>query len=133
MRPRTALAAIALTLAPAVALAGCSSDDAGTATAGSDSSSTEATSATTGDSAGSTDGSTSSDTTKVDANTATVEEMTAAFEAAGIANAAKWAHEVEEYRPYDTDDPEFTHLREELAKYNPSDETVNQIISTLTL
>ena len=42
-------------------------------------------------------------TTKVNANDASVEELAAAFEAAGIPNAARWAHEVEEYRPYSDD------------------------------
>ncbi len=67
----------------------------------------------------------------VDANTATVQELTAAFEAAGISNAARWANEVEEYRPYDTSDPDLTHLRDELAKYNPAPETIDAIIAAL--
>lgn len=70
---------------------------------------------------------------KVNANTASVSELTAALTAAGVSNPSKWAREVEEYRPYPTDDPTFASLRKELAKYNPSDETVNQIISALTL
>lgn len=70
---------------------------------------------------------------KVNANTATVAELTAAFEAAGIANASRWAREVEEYRPYPTNDPTFAKLRGELAKYNPGPGVVDQIIAVLTL
>ena len=72
-------------------------------------------------------------TGKVDANTASVAELTAAFEAAGIPSAARWAREVEEYRPYPTDDPTFARLRSNLAKYNPAPEVVDQIIATLSL
>ncbi len=68
---------------------------------------------------------------KVSANDATEDELVAAFEAAGIANAAKWADEVVEYRPYAADDPDFTTLREELAKYNPEAGTIDQIIAVL--
>jgi hypothetical protein len=71
--------------------------------------------------------------TKVDANKASVAELQAAFEAAGISNAAKWAREVEEYRPYPTNDPSFAKLRSELAKYNPSPEVVTKIVATLSL
>lgn len=75
----------------------------------------------------------SGDATTVDANSATVAELTAAFEADGIANASRWAREVEEYRPYPTDDPTLAKLREELKKYNPSSEVVDQIVAALTL
>ncbi len=70
---------------------------------------------------------------KVSANDASVEELAAAFTAAGIPNADKWAREVDEYRPYDTSDPTFAHLRDELAKYNPAPEVVEQIIAALSL
>jgi hypothetical protein len=69
----------------------------------------------------------------VSANDASVAELQAAFESAGIDNAAKWAREVDEYRPYPTDDPTFAKLRQNLAKYHPSDAVVAQIIATLTL
>ena len=62
---------------------------------------------------------TGSVTQRVNANSASVAELQRAFEAAGIASAARWAREVEEYRPYPTDDPSFAKLRRELAKYNP--------------
>ena len=70
---------------------------------------------------------------KVPANSATRAQMTAAFEAAGISNAARWAVEVEEYRPYPTTDPTFAKLRQNLAKYNPGPGVVDAIISTLSL
>ena len=76
---------------------------------------------------------TGSVTQKVNANTATVAEMQRAFEAAGISSAARWAREVEEYRPYPTDDPSFAKLRRELAKYNPGPGVVDQIVATLAL
>lgn len=70
---------------------------------------------------------------KVNANTASVAELQRAFEAAGIANAARWAREVEEYRPYPTNDPTFAKLRGELAKYKPAAGVVDQIVATLSL
>jgi hypothetical protein len=72
-------------------------------------------------------------TQKVNANTASQAELQAAFTAAGISNAARWAGEVVEYRPYPTEDPTFAKLRAELAKYNPGQTTVDQIVATLTL
>jgi DNA uptake protein ComE-like DNA-binding protein len=70
-------------------------------------------------------------TAKVNANTATVDELTAALQAAGVPSAARWAHEVEEYRPYTSDN--WAHLRTELAKYNIDADTLNKILSALTL
>jgi hypothetical protein len=70
---------------------------------------------------------------KVNANTATIAEMQRAFEAAGIPNAARWAREVDEYRPYPTNDPSFGKLRQELAKYNPSPDVLQKILETLTV
>ena len=70
---------------------------------------------------------------KVNANTASVAELQQAFEAAGISNAGRWAREVEEYRPYPTNDPSFAKLRQELAKYNPGPGVVDQIVATLSL
>lgn len=68
---------------------------------------------------------------KVNANTANVDEIAAALTAAGVDNADRWAREVEEYRPYDTSDPDLTHLRDELAKYNPGEGVVDAIVSAL--
>jgi hypothetical protein len=82
---------------------------------------------------GASDTTTSDASTTVDANAATVAELTAAFEADGISNASRWAREVEEYRPYPTDDPTFAKLREKLKKYNPSSAVVDQIVAALTL
>lgn len=70
-------------------------------------------------------------TEKVNANTASEDEMVAAFEAAGVENAEQWAHEVEEYRPYEDDG--WAKLRDELSKYNIDDETFNKITSVLEL
>lgn len=70
---------------------------------------------------------------KVNANTASVPELQKALESAGVPNAARWAREVEEYRPYPTDDPTFAKLRQNLAKYNPAPDVVEKIISALSL
>lgn len=68
---------------------------------------------------------------KVSANTASEDEIAAALERAGVSNAERWAEEVVEYRPYPADDPDLTRLRENLAKYNPGEETTNKIVSAL--
>jgi hypothetical protein len=70
---------------------------------------------------------------KVSANDASIAQLQQAFEAAGIPNAARWAREVEEYRPYPTNDPGFAKLRQELSKYNPSPDVLEKIIATLSL
>ena len=70
---------------------------------------------------------------KVDANKASVSELTAALTAAGVPSANRWAKEVEEYRPYPTDDATFAKLRQNLAKYNPGDDVVEKIVSALSL
>jgi DNA uptake protein ComE-like DNA-binding protein len=69
-------------------------------------------------------------TTNLNANTASVAELQAAFEAAGISNADKWAREVAEYRPY-PDDPTWGQLRQELGKYNIDPAVLEQIIALL--
>ena len=70
---------------------------------------------------------------RLSANNATEDELEAAFEAAGIANAEQWAREVEEYRPYPVDDPSFLKLRAELQKYNPGPGVVDAIVALLEL
>lgn len=70
---------------------------------------------------------------KVSANSASRADLQAAFEHAQISNAGKWAREVEEYRPYPEDDPDYAKLRGELAKYNPTPGVVDQIIAQLEL
>lgn len=69
-------------------------------------------------------------TERVNANTASVEELQAAFEAAGISNADRWAREVAEYRPY-PDDPDWSKLRGELSKYNIGSDVLERIITVL--
>jgi hypothetical protein len=68
---------------------------------------------------------------KVSANTASDKEIEAALAAAGVSNAGRWSHEVVEYRPYPMDDPNLQKLRDNLAKYNPGEETVDKIVSAL--
>jgi hypothetical protein len=70
---------------------------------------------------------------KANANTASHDELAAALTAAGVDNAERWAREIDEYRPYPTDDPTFAKLRGELEKYGPSKETVDLIVSALSL
>ena len=68
--------------------------------------------------------------TKLNVNTASVAELQAAFEAAGISNADRWAREVAEYRPY-ASDPTWAQLRQELGKYNIDPVVLEQIIALL--
>ncbi|MGE0570022.1 MAG: hypothetical protein AB7H85_11055 [Dehalococcoidia bacterium] len=70
---------------------------------------------------------------KVSANNASIDELAAAFDAAGIANGSRWAREVDEYRPYDETDPTMGKLRQNLAKYNPGPGVVDAIIAVLSL
>ncbi|MFN8520094.1 MAG: hypothetical protein U0667_12040 [Chloroflexota bacterium] len=66
----------------------------------------------------------------IDVNAATQEEIAAAFVAAGIPNADRWAREVVEYRPYEAD-PTWARLRQELGKYNIDPAVLEQIIALL--
>jgi hypothetical protein len=66
----------------------------------------------------------------IDVNTATQEEIAAAFVAAGIPNAERWAQEVVEYRPYEAD-PTWARLRQELGKYGIDPAVLETIISLL--
>jgi hypothetical protein len=75
----------------------------------------------------------SSTATKASANNATAAQLLAAFEAGGVPNASRWVREVEEYRPYPTDDPTFAKLKSNLAKYNPSADTLSRILAALSL
>jgi DNA uptake protein ComE-like DNA-binding protein len=81
--------------------------------------------------AGTAAGSAANSVRKVSANTASEEEITAALTAAGVSNPGRWAKEVVEYRPYPADDPNLTKLRDNLAKYNPGQETADKIVSAL--
>lgn len=73
----------------------------------------------------------SSATTRVSANTASQGELIAALTAAGVPNAERWAREIQEYRPYDASDTGLTKLQQNLAKYQPSAETLAGILSVL--
>ena len=70
---------------------------------------------------------------KVSANNATNAQLIAAFTAAGVPNPSNWAREVQEYRPYDTNDANLTKLRQNLVKYNPAAGVVDKIVATLSL
>ncbi len=67
---------------------------------------------------------------KVDPNTASADEITAALEKAGVSNAAKWAKEIEEYKPYQADTM-ADKLKSQLGKYGADAQTVQKIISVL--
>jgi hypothetical protein len=68
---------------------------------------------------------------QVDANTATEDELVAAYRSAEVPNPAKWAEETVEYRPYPEDDPTFAKLHKNLAKYGPGEDTLNRNVSAL--
>jgi hypothetical protein len=70
---------------------------------------------------------------KVNANTATAEQIQAALETGGVPNAARWTREILEYRPYPTTDPSLAKLRQELAKYNPGPDVVDKIVAVLAV
>jgi competence protein ComEA len=76
---------------------------------------------------------TAASTTKASANNATAAQLQAAFEAGGVPNASRWVVEVQEYRPYPVDDPTFAKLKSNLAKYNPSADTLSRILAALSL
>lgn len=119
MRPTRFLPALALSAG--LVLTACGGDDSSSTSSDQPATTVEAPS-----------GSVAAGTT-VDANTASKAEIAAALDAAGVPNAEKWADEITEYRPYATDDPTFAKLREELAKYNPADGVIDQIIAVLSL
>jgi hypothetical protein len=125
-KSRSLLAAAAAILA--VGLAACGGDDAASDAASSAASGTSV-AATTG--AAATGTAAAADAAKVSANTAGAEEIQQALEAAGVDNADRWTREVMEYRPYDDGDASLAKLRQNLAKYNPGDDTMNKILSAL--
>ncbi len=130
----TRLRAVGATVAIGAVLVGCGS----TASTTGSTTSTAATGSaglvtTTSASTGGTTPATASVTVvKVSANTASAAEIQKALEAAGVTNAARWTKEVMEYRPYAADDVNLSALKKELAKYNPSPETLAAILSALT-
>jgi len=124
-RVLTALIAAAVTLA---ACGGAASPPASNANANVTASSTAAPAAS-----GAATTTTASSATRASANNATAAQLQAAFEGAGVPNASRWIIEVQEYRPYPTDDPTFAKLKSNLAKYNPSADTLGRILAALTL
>jgi hypothetical protein len=68
---------------------------------------------------------------KVSANSSTEDEIAAALQAAGVPSPQRWAAEVVEYRPYPLDDLTLAKLRQNLAKYNPSQQTLDKIVAAL--
>jgi hypothetical protein len=68
---------------------------------------------------------------KVSANTASQDAIASALKVAGVPSPNRWAAEVVEYRPYAISDLGLAKLRENLAKYNPAQKTVDQIVSVL--
>jgi DNA uptake protein ComE-like DNA-binding protein len=119
-------------LAGAMALAACSSQ-ASSSTAPAAAPTTFSAAAPTPSAATSAGTPAASAAQRVNANTASQEEVAQALAAGGVPNAARWAREVVEYRPYPTDDPSFAKLRQELAKYNPTPDVVDKIVASLTL
>jgi hypothetical protein len=123
----------------AVVLAGCGGT-ASTATAPTaptaDSASADVSARTDDETGDDTDDDTDDDTAaagaKVSANTASEDEISDALEQAGVSRPGRWAEEVVEYRPYPADDANLTKLRDNLAKYNPGQATVDKIVSALT-
>jgi hypothetical protein len=109
-------------LAAAVVLGGCATAPSGSTTG---TSTPSATSSTQGSSTP------TSSSPSVSANTASQADIAAALQAAGVSNADRWAREVVEYRPYDTSDTNLAKLRQNLAKYNPGEDTINKIVSVL--
>jgi glucose/arabinose dehydrogenase len=118
---RTALIAATVAL---VACGGAAAAPATNATAAATVATVTASTAATG---------TATSTTKASANNATAAQLQTALEAAGVPNASRWVIEVQEYRPYPVDDPSFAKLRSQLAKYNPSADTLSRILAALSL
>lgn len=117
--------------AAAIALAACG----GAANTGASNASATATIATATPTSTTTAAATAATTaaTKASANNATAAQLQAAFEAGGVPNASRWVIEVQEYRPYPVDDPTFAKLKSNLAKYNPSADTLSRILASLSL
>ncbi|MFF2114905.1 hypothetical protein [Rhodococcus koreensis] len=104
-------------------LAGCGSNDTDAGSSVSPTTSVVASSTMT-------PGSSAAEVAQVDPNTASESQIQAAFEAAGVSNAGKWAKEVGEYGPYSPDTISDT-LTKELGKYGIDQQTLNTILSVL--
>jgi DNA uptake protein ComE-like DNA-binding protein len=126
------LAAVLIASAVSTAAACGGGSKAATSSSSASASAAAATTTTITTTGGGTSSSAATTSGKVNANTASVGELQAAFEAVGISNAKRWAQEVDEYRPY-ANDPSFPKLREELSKYNISPDALAKIISVLEL
>lgn len=141
MRPTTRLITVALAGALTMAACGGGSEPSPTVAApqaeaaSTTVNTTPATTAITGatNSTAATTATTAAASTKANANTASQAEIQKALEAAGVSNAARWAGEVVEYRPYPTNDPTLAKLRQNLVKYNPGPGVVDGIVSALSL
>jgi X-X-X-Leu-X-X-Gly heptad repeat protein len=70
--------------------------------------------------------------TTVDPNTASAADITAALEANGVTNAAKWTKEIKEYGPYTAADLAPT-LTKNLAKYKISADDLAKLLATLVV
>ena len=127
LKPVTALSAAVL--AAGLAVGGCSSQT-GTSSPPSSTTATASPSVTVSTSKPST--AVPTDDATVDANTASQSEIEAALTEAGVPNAAKWADEIEEYRPYTAADLKAK-LTQELGKYNVDQATLTKILSVLTV
>jgi hypothetical protein len=77
-------------------------------------------------------GSAVSATGTVSANSATGDQLVAAFTAHGVPDPMRWAAEVDEYRPYPTDDPAMAKLRAALIKEHADDATLTAIFASIT-
>lgn len=115
------LTSVLVAFVACVSLAACGASPSDQATGSTTASSTSASSTT----------ASSLPAGKVSANTASESEIATALQAAGVSNPERWAREVVEYRPYAADDSNLTTLRDNLAKYNPGEDTVNKIVSAL--
>jgi len=124
---RSLLSAAAIALA---ACGGATSSGASNATA---TTAIVAAAPTTTSASAATAAATAASATKASANNATAAQLQAAFEAGGVPNASRWVIEVQEYRPYPVDDPTFAKLKSNLAKYNPSADTLSRILAALSL
>ena len=69
---------------------------------------------------------------RLNANTASANQLRAAFAAAGIFGAAEWAAAIEDGRPYPADDASWSKLRGVLTKAGAPSASIEQIITLLT-
>lgn len=122
MTKRTVQIGIPVLIAAGV-LVGCGSDNGDTAKSASPTTSMVATSTMAPRSS-------AADIARIDPNTASQSQIQAAFEAAGVSNAGKWAQEVTEYGPYTPETISDT-LTKELGKYGIDEQTLNTILSVL--